>query len=153
MKSKDKKELLQNIINGAKPLAIRDNKSGKIIGILAIMSELRHSDIEEFLLKIRSHHKNVMTDFNIIRSNYCIEDYTAYELTTRESECLFYLLRGMTTKRIGDILKISPRTVEKFIYKIKEKLGCNFKSELIEKAISDGMLNIIPTTIDIKPNE
>ena len=57
------------------------------------------------------------------------------ELTLREKECLFYLRRGMTAKEIARPLGLSHRTVEHYIDKIKNKLGCRTRSELICAAI------------------
>lgn len=54
-------------------------------------------------------------------------------LTKREIECLLLVSKGKTAKEVAKIMKISPRTVEFFINKCKSKLGCQFKSNLIEK--------------------
>lgn len=70
-----------------------------------------------------------------------------YQLTSRESECLFYTIRGKTAKDIARILNISAKTVEYHMEQIKTKLGCYNKSELIAKAIDLGYLNKIPTSI------
>lgn len=70
-------------------------------------------------------------------------EYPKSELTKREAQCLFYLLRGKTQKQIGKIFNISHRTVEHFISNIKSKFGCTSKAELIDYAISKGYLNII----------
>lgn len=57
-------------------------------------------------------------------------------LTKRESQCLYYLIRGKTAKGISAIMGISSRTVESYIMKLKFKLKVNFTCELIEKAIA-----------------
>lgn len=54
-------------------------------------------------------------------------------LTVREKECAYYLFLGMTMREIAHALKISPRTTEKHINSIKQKLGCYRKSEIIRK--------------------
>lgn len=64
------------------------------------------------------------------------------KLTARESECLFYLLRGKTAKKIATILGISHRTVETYVDYLKIKFQALNKSELIEKAIEKGYFNI-----------
>lgn len=70
-----------------------------------------------------------------------IEDY---RLSVRESECLFYLIRGKTSKEIASILNISFRTVEKHFERLKYKMNCFNRSEIIEKAICEGLGNIMP---------
>jgi len=75
------------------------------------------------------------------------ETYDDFKLTVRESECLFLLLRGKITKEIAYILGMAPRTAEHHIENIKIKLGCNSKSELIEKALHHGAGSIILKSI------
>ena len=55
-----------------------------------------------------------------MQSKYHITNYHNYNLTNRESHCLFYLLRGMQTKNIAAIFGNSPRTVEKFIAALED---------------------------------
>lgn len=56
-------------------------------------------------------------------------------LTKREAECLYFLSRAMSTKKIAQILELSPRTVEVYINQLKIKMNITRKSALIEKAI------------------
>lgn len=46
-------------------------------------------------------------------------------LTQRELECIYWLIKGKSAPQIAMILRISSRTVEKFISTIKLKFGCN----------------------------
>ena len=62
-------------------------------------------------------------------------------LTRRESEILKFVILGYTAKRIGRELKISFRTVEKYIDSLKLKFRCNSKGELVELAIKSGYIN------------
>jgi DNA-binding CsgD family transcriptional regulator len=68
-------------------------------------------------------------------------------LSPRESECLFYLLRGKTMKEIGKALSISPRTVETHLEHIKQKLGCATRGEMTDYAILNGFLAYIPESV------
>jgi len=69
------------------------------------------------------------------------------ELTTREFECLFFILRGKTAKEIGYLMAVSFRTAEFYITQIKQKFQCSTRSQLIEYAISKGYLNVIPRSL------
>jgi len=69
------------------------------------------------------------------------------KLSTRQLECLFFILRGKTMKEIAYILDISTRTVENHIIALKGKLGCTNKSQLIEHAICEGYLHRVPKSI------
>jgi DNA-binding CsgD family transcriptional regulator len=54
----------------------------------------------------------------------------------RQSECLYYLVKGMSAKRIAQTLNISPRTVEHHLEAMKAKLNCFSQEDLIAKAWS-----------------
>jgi DNA-binding CsgD family transcriptional regulator len=78
--------------------------------------------------------------------HYCIEaPDNVFNLSSRELECLFYTLRGKTAKQAAEILNLSKRTVESYIENIKNKFGCNTKSDLLLIGIANGYLNYIPS--------
>lgn len=62
-------------------------------------------------------------------------------LAPREVECIIYILRGKTSKQIARILELSHRTVEFYIGRLKNKLDCHTKSELIEKILSGRLID------------
>ena len=47
----------------------------------------------------------------------------AFKLTQREAEVLYWVIKGKTNRDIGDILGTSPRTVNKHLEHVFEKLG------------------------------
>jgi len=69
------------------------------------------------------------------------------DLTPRETEVLFFLLRGGVARRIASLLSISVRTVEHHIDALKDKFLVSSKSELIEKAIAMGYFYITPAIL------
>ncbi len=95
----------------------------------------------------------------LIKSRFNEQSYLQIEsdkniiLTNRESECLFYLLRGKSAKLIAKMLNISFRTVEVYTEKLKMKFKCNTKAELIGYAIEQGYANHIPKSIFTKKFE
>lgn len=52
-------------------------------------------------------------------------------LSKQEKLCVNYFLKGLTYKQISRELNVSPRTVETYIKRIKQKLNCSTKTELI----------------------
>jgi FixJ family two-component response regulator len=56
-------------------------------------------------------------------------------LTPREKEVFGVISRGLTHREIGDMLGISPRTVEVHKGRIMEKLGVKTMAELIKKSL------------------
>ena len=69
------------------------------------------------------------------------------KLSDREAECLFFILRGKTSKQIARYLGISHRTVEEHINHLKNKFHAKSKGELIDKAFQAGFLNSIPESL------
>lgn len=56
-------------------------------------------------------------------------------LSKREKECAHYLIKGMSTKEMAMVLKVSPRTIESHIDHIKTKLNCNTRLQIISKSL------------------
>lgn len=81
--------------------------------------------------------------------NYTLgHHHNKFELTTRECECVFLLIRGKTAKEIASLLSLSKRTVESYIENIKNKMNCQNKAEILVKAISNGYQNQIPSRLN-----
>ena len=64
------------------------------------------------------------------------------KLTSRQREVLQLLAEGHSAKKIGEVLFISPRTVEFHKYKIMEELGIHNSAELVQYAIKTGLVGI-----------
>lgn len=62
-------------------------------------------------------------------------------LSEREKEILSLVAKGYTNKEIGNLLNISPRTVETHKSKIMEKLNLSTRRELVQFALKRGLLN------------
>jgi PAS domain S-box-containing protein len=68
------------------------------------------------------------------------EFYRQFNLARRESECVYYMVRGMTAKQIGRVTNLSYRTVEFYLSNAKLKLGCRTKQALISKVFESGVI-------------
>lgn len=111
-------------------------ENGSIKGVIGYAFDITKSypKLEKFLLD-----QDLSKDF--------VNTNEIHKLTLRESECLFFLMRRCTSKEIARLLKLSPRTIEDYIEKLKNKLDCKSKFELIEKAKSYGYFDCIPSSI------
>lgn len=69
------------------------------------------------------------------------------KLTEREDQCLFFTLRGKTSKEIAKILNISYKTAERHIENLKNKTQTKTKSQLIEKCLSEGLGSVLPKSL------
>jgi DNA-binding CsgD family transcriptional regulator len=66
----------------------------------------------------------------------------AAQLTPRQMDCLYCLVKGMTYKQIAKTLNLSPKTIEHYLDTIKLKLNCSNRSELINCALQMPMIKI-----------
>ena len=66
------------------------------------------------------------------------EDLLQESLTPREKEVYSVVSQGLTHREIGNMLGISPRTVEVHKGRIMEKLGVKTMAELIKRSLKNG---------------
>lgn len=100
---------------------------------------------------------NSLLDKGIINKKYCehhlqrnalaIAKLSHPDLSERESICLYFLIRGRTAKEISQKMNVSPKTVESYIARVKVKLQCYSKSQLIDKAYELQLDKVIPEAI------
>jgi DNA-binding CsgD family transcriptional regulator len=77
--------------------------------------------------------------------SYVISDQAGpVDLSPREAEVLFYLIRGKRVKDIAVLLDLSPRTVEQHVATMRHKFSSTSQCELIDQAIDRGYLDYIP---------
>lgn len=72
-----------------------------------------------------------------------MNQYDKIDLGKRQSQCLYYLLCGLSIKETAQKMQVSPRTIESHLERIKFILKCNNKPQLIEKAISLNLIDYI----------
>lgn len=85
---------------------------------------------------------------NVLQRSYVFKDrYGDIGISKRESECLFYLLRGKSIPEIANILHLSKRTVESYMEHIKIKMNCYSQAELCEKSVALGFVDVIPCSL------
>jgi DNA-binding CsgD family transcriptional regulator len=80
-----------------------------------------------------------MNSYSVVE-NYSLPSSVKMRLTSRECDILRWMSRGYTAKRIGLQLKISYRTVEKYIENMKIKFQCHRKFELLKICLSDPLV-------------
>ncbi len=121
------------------------NEENQCVGLIGHATTLTQGMLFELGKNLFSSVKKFTTEslfsFNID------ETPNKYDLSPRESECLFYLLRGKSAKEIGFHLNISPKTVEAHIQQLKYKLNCCNRSQLIEKSLLAGLLFFVPKSL------
>lgn len=115
--------------------------NGEYIGICGVARDITQKKIVENLsISLMNFPENDSSRY------YLKGKYKNIYLTPREAECAFYLLKGNTAKEIGRTLKISNRTVEDALQRIKNKLNVNYQSELIIELIEGQFIQIFQNT-------
>jgi DNA-binding CsgD family transcriptional regulator len=117
------------------------NEKNRIVGTYAHaldVSEL-FSQLAKALNRTERKNKNSLS-----QRSYIIGQCPGFDLTLRQSECLFFISRGRTSKEIAKILNLSFRTVEYHIEELKNKFNCKTKGNLIDSAIAYGFIDVIP---------
>lgn len=129
----------------SKKAPLKDDKRN-IAGCINQMSELNIPALTKLGINlIKENTKKFNNQSNSLLLS--AENHCPYKLSKRESECLFYLLRGSTAKETAKILEISSKTVEYYIENLKNKFTACTRAELISKAIEEGYLTIIPLSV------
>lgn len=83
-------------------------------------------------------------------ASYILNDSANFSnLTIKQEQCLFLLIRGKSIKQIGKILNKSKTTIEFHVEAIKNKFNCQSKTEVIEKAIDGNYMYNIPTSLSL----
>ena len=137
--AKDEKKFL---LTNKKPFYLQE----KLAGVIGHATELTSAKLQQICERLIETDKYFYPTSSKNRS-YQINNYSHTSLTSREQDCMSYLVRGKTMKQIAQLMHISPRTVESHLTHIKEKLNCKTKSDLIEVGILQGYLNLIPRSL------
>jgi len=115
-------ELLKNFVS-----QFTDQQRGLMQALeskpLILPKSLQDENLEDMLLQRSSHSRKRIPIVFRGRSSY---------VTLKEYECLKQLPRGLSTKEIGRVLNISPRTVEQYFERVKTRIGCKSKQDLIQ---------------------
>lgn len=64
-----------------------------------------------------------------------------FHITQREQEVVRYLVEGLSSKEIGDRMKISPNTVNAFLRLVMIKIGISNRSGIMGKIIKNQLLH------------
>ncbi len=67
--------------------------------------------------------------------------YPGVYFTLRESQTIYFLLRGNTIAEVAEVLDLSRRTIEFYLKNMKSKLNCHSKSELISRVLKTNLLS------------
>ena len=157
----------QQVMTGktVRVLDIYPYKAGDILGILAIKKPLldenqkilavlvqgfplKKTDIDRIIIQVPDLSYSPKKMDTILSQTYEIKDELGFfDLTKKELECFFHMLRGKSATEIAAISFRSLKTIETHMQNIKYKCGVNKKSELFDLAYAYGLLKTIPSSL------
>ena len=123
-----------------------ENQDGSVTSVLTWCHELdRFPELSKKVF-------NSLSKFHIDKmpisiSLELIDRFDMINLSKRQSECYYYILRGYSNADISNILFISKRTVDFHCEKIKDTLGLQKRTEMIEYGIILRLLRYIPKSL------
>lgn len=118
---------------------LRDS-NGLISGVFHNLIDVSETELPHYFNKLLFDNKSKQL-------SYTLKPSFDNKFSIRESECLYYILRGQSAAMTAAILQISKRTVESYLEIIKIKLNCFSKTEVIEKSLALGYYYVIPNSI------
>ncbi len=110
--------------DGRTPPVLADDGQRRLLASLHDPSRLGHEG--EWLLVLREENHAAAIQALV----------AAFRLTAREAEVLYWVSKGKTNKDIGDILGTSPRTVNKHLEHVFEKLGVETRTAAANQALA-----------------
>ncbi|MBK2125439.1 PAS and helix-turn-helix domain-containing protein [Fangia hongkongensis] len=117
------------------------NASGEVVGIVYQGVNLTNTTLMNSVMSL---FRNKKGGFNqgLLKLVSTLDD--PHDLTSRELDCLAFLLRGFGVKEIANALRLNSRTIEYHIARMRYKLNVESKRLLIDKAIALGYFNFVP---------
>lgn len=70
-------------------------------------------------------------------------------LSPRQTECLFWVQQGKSSRDIGTILGVSHRIVERHVFRACQKLGVRTRLQAVIRARSLGLIDDPPTVSNL----
>ncbi|MDR3477928.1 MAG: LuxR C-terminal-related transcriptional regulator [Gammaproteobacteria bacterium] len=123
------------------------NLHGNIVGVCGITEEISNAVAAQAIFKLVNLGK-VAYGSKANSKNFQINGSDVFnQLSVKESELVFYFIRGLTSKEIGLLMNLSLQAIEYDLEVVKSKLNCNSSNDLINYCLIHDVLNVIPQTI------
>lgn len=108
-----------------------------ILGTTKLVHSLANKSFAQAIAMLNAH----SIPYIVTKNSYTITTrYGKIKLSKRETECILFLFKCLTSTEIAENLELSKRSVESYLVNIKNKLNVNHKSEIIEAVVLGGLL-------------
>jgi DNA-binding CsgD family transcriptional regulator len=119
------------------------NKNQEVVGILNALTTFCPENILSIIRAFQQH--KIDLSLGLLDAIKQLFFSHSELLSSREEECAYFVLRGLTAKEMAKEMDLSYRTVEAHLTHLKEKLQCKKMSTLIVRLIELGFLDNIPS--------
>jgi DNA-binding CsgD family transcriptional regulator len=124
------------------------NEDDKIIGTIFHGVDITDASTIEIVSLLASMSTDMAKSDLLGQNSYIVGNkFHDIKLSERQSQVLFFLLRGKLVKQTARILDLACRTVDDHLEQLRVKFHVQNKYELIDEAIKNGFLNIIPESL------
>ncbi|MDM8537734.1 response regulator transcription factor [Desulfobacterales bacterium HSG17] len=104
-----------------------------------IITAIRAASRKEYFLSSKIKANVIDAYLKTSKSEPAVKGYDL--LSNREQQVFRLVVQGSSTKKIADILCVSPKTIEKHRSSISSKLGVHGRLEMLKYAIKIGIVN------------
>ena len=122
-----------------KKIPLIDN-SGKLLALLgySYCTNKQRTDLDIFNLICSGNMSELIKDE---KYELCINN-KKIAFSSKKIKILLSLISGLTAKQTGDLMFLSPRTIEYHLAELKWLLNCKRKSDLINTVIKSGIMDL-----------
>ena len=85
--------------------------------------------------------QNVITNQSAINEFFNQIEHPKSKLSARELECYLYLIKGYSIAQISNENSLAIPTIANYIHRVKQKLQCFTRKEMVQKAFEMGFLD------------
>lgn len=121
---------------------------GQQQGLLGFCGEMPSDFAKEFAIKIMNYTHSFMSKRQPLSISLEVVDrFDELGLSVRESEFLFFTMRGYSNKDIAMKLNLSSRTIDEYVIKVRDKLDLPNRKSIIELCVMLGLTCYLPRSL------
>ncbi len=124
--------------------------NGALLGLTGSFTDITCTPMANAILLFLNVDKAWEPNCNIV-SYLVTPTLTSPNLSEREFACLFFFIRHYTIKMTAHMLGYSPKTVSSYLERIKYKLGCQRKEDILGKSLQLNIHHYLPQCL-LSPN-
>ena len=120
------------------------NFCGSIIGVCGIVKEIENHAVTKAILELVNLGE-IDPILGLNKKNFLLDDGNFFSaLSEKESEMMFYFIRGFSSKEISSSMRLSTRSIEATLEHLKYKFNCSSLKDLYNYCLTNQAHKTIP---------